>query len=192
MADRVKVEAMDKSKKNSPMAGPVDQEATVMMDTAADVCHWNGVKFEEGQVVVAEGVAYECSFGRWVPTGGSAAASSGPAASPLGTRPPAGARGRTHRGAIPRISRSPQPSRPRPRVVCGHCRLVRPGLYSPHAPQALSPDRAGARVARARAVVLLGAGLPQPGHRQSPTGQDVRGGIHRRGCSSSRRAEGAG
>ena len=67
MSDKVTVEAIDQSKKNSPVAGPVQEDATVMMDTASNVCHWNGQEFPDGQVVVADGVEYECSYGQWIP-----------------------------------------------------------------------------------------------------------------------------
>ena len=66
MADKIPVEAMDSSKLNSPVSGPVSEEATVMMDQAKNVCHWNGREFSDGQVVVCDGVGYECSYGQWV------------------------------------------------------------------------------------------------------------------------------
>ena len=66
MADKVTVEAMDSSKQNSPISGPVSDEATVMMDQAKNVCHWNGQEYPEGQIVVCDGAEYECSFGQWV------------------------------------------------------------------------------------------------------------------------------
>ena len=69
MTEKVTVAAMDASQKNSPVSGPVSDEATVMMDQAAKVCHWNGQEFPDGQIVVSEGVEYECSFGQWIEQG---------------------------------------------------------------------------------------------------------------------------
>ena len=40
MADPIKVDPMDSSKENSPNAGPVDDQATVIMNKAADECVW--------------------------------------------------------------------------------------------------------------------------------------------------------
>jgi hypothetical protein len=57
---------MDKSKQNSPVAGPVDEEATVMLNTAADTCYWNGQSFKEGDLVDSQGQVFECSLGNWV------------------------------------------------------------------------------------------------------------------------------
>ena len=66
MSDKVTVNPRDPATKNSPIAGPVQEEATVMMNAAAKVCHWNGQEFAEGQYVESEGVTYECSMGQWV------------------------------------------------------------------------------------------------------------------------------
>ena len=66
MSDKVSVGPQDKSQKNSTIAGPVEEEATVMMNTASKVCFWNGQEFPEGQLVESEGVTYECSLGQWV------------------------------------------------------------------------------------------------------------------------------
>ena len=66
MSDKISVGPRDNSQKNSPIAGPVEEEATVMMNTAAKVCHWNGQEFPEGQLIESEGVTYECSLGQWV------------------------------------------------------------------------------------------------------------------------------
>lgn len=66
MADKIAVQAMDPSMKNSPIAGPVEEESTVMLDAASKICHWNGQEFDDGQVIDCAGQAYECSFGQWV------------------------------------------------------------------------------------------------------------------------------
>ena len=66
MSDKVTVEAMDSSKQNSPVSGPVSDEATVMMDQAKNVCYWNGQEFPDGELVECAGEVYECSFGQWV------------------------------------------------------------------------------------------------------------------------------
>ncbi|MCP5152035.1 MAG: hypothetical protein H6983_24665 [Ectothiorhodospiraceae bacterium] len=66
MRSPVDVEARDPRKKNSPLAGPVEDEATVMLDTAVRVCVWNGREFGDGEVVAAGDARYECSFGQWV------------------------------------------------------------------------------------------------------------------------------
>ena len=65
MADPINVEPMDSSKENSPIAGPVDDQATVIMNKAADVCVWNGQSYPDGTTVSAQGVNYECSLGQW-------------------------------------------------------------------------------------------------------------------------------
>lgn len=66
MSKTTPVEPMDPSKKNSPIAGPVEDEATVMLDTTKRVCHWNGQEYAEGSVVCDNGTAYECDCGQWV------------------------------------------------------------------------------------------------------------------------------
>ena len=66
MADRTVVQAMDPGKENSPIAGPIDEQSTVMLDSASKVCVWNGQEFKEGQVVECDGVGYECSLGQWI------------------------------------------------------------------------------------------------------------------------------
>ena len=66
MADKIVVQAMDPNQKNSPLAGPVEEEGTVVMDSASRVCVWNGQEFHDGQVVDCAGAQYECSFGQWV------------------------------------------------------------------------------------------------------------------------------
>jgi hypothetical protein len=69
MSEKISVEAMDHSKKNSPVAGPIEEESTVMLDQASKVCYWNDQKFSEGQFVESEGAAYECTFGQWIKMG---------------------------------------------------------------------------------------------------------------------------
>ena len=69
MSENISVEVMDHSKKNSPVAGPIEEESTVMLDQASKVCHWNDQEFKEGQVVETEGNEYECTFGQWIKYG---------------------------------------------------------------------------------------------------------------------------
>ena len=69
MSEKISVEAMDHSKKNSPVAGPIEEESTVMLDQASKVCYWNDQEFTEGQVVECEGGSYECTFGQWIKEG---------------------------------------------------------------------------------------------------------------------------
>ncbi len=69
MSEKISVEAMDDSKKNSPVAGPIEDESTVMLDQASKVCYWNDQEFKEGQVVESEGGEYECNFGQWIKHG---------------------------------------------------------------------------------------------------------------------------
>ena len=66
MSDTVPVDAMDSSKRNSPVAGPVEDEATVMLDSASQTCYWNDQQFNDGDTVVCDGKTYECSYGSWV------------------------------------------------------------------------------------------------------------------------------
>ena len=66
MSDKISVEAMDSSKQNSPIAGPIEEESTVMLDHASKVCYWNGQEFAEGQKVECGGATYECTFGQWI------------------------------------------------------------------------------------------------------------------------------
>ncbi len=66
MAKPVPVEPMDPKKENSPVAGPIEEESTVMMDSTDKSCYWNGKRFDEGTVVCDNGTAYECSLGQWV------------------------------------------------------------------------------------------------------------------------------
>ena len=66
MPDPVSVSSMDSSKPNSPIAGPVSDEATVMLDKASNKCVWNGQEFQEGDLVSDGGTIYECTYGQWV------------------------------------------------------------------------------------------------------------------------------
>ncbi len=66
MSEKVSVEAMNHSKKNSPVAGPIEEESTVMLDQASKVCYWNDQEFKEGQLVENEGIEYESNFGQWI------------------------------------------------------------------------------------------------------------------------------
>lgn len=68
MADVKSVQQMDPSKENSPLAGPVDEEATVMLNTAKNTCVWNGETYNEGDRVNDGTSTYECSYGQWVKT----------------------------------------------------------------------------------------------------------------------------
>ena len=69
MSEKISVESMDHSKKNSPVAGPIEEESTVMLDQASKVCYWNDQKFNEGQLVESGGTVYECTFGQWINAG---------------------------------------------------------------------------------------------------------------------------
>jgi hypothetical protein len=66
MSEKIPVASMDHSKKNSPVAGPIEEESTVMLDQANKVCYWNDQKFTEGQLVESGGTVYECTFGQWI------------------------------------------------------------------------------------------------------------------------------
>lgn len=66
MSDKVTVQPMDPSQKNSPVMDSTSEESTVMMDVAGTACHWNGQEFSEGTMLQCEGKTYECAFGRWV------------------------------------------------------------------------------------------------------------------------------
>ncbi|MCH9670008.1 MAG: hypothetical protein K0U93_01025 [Gammaproteobacteria bacterium] len=66
MSEPTNVQAMDKTKKNSTIVGPVEEEATVMMDLANPVCFWNGAQFDDGTTVSDGESVYECSVGKWV------------------------------------------------------------------------------------------------------------------------------
>jgi len=66
MSDPLEVQPMDSSKRNSPVSGPVEDEATVMLDGGNNKCHWNDQEYDDGQVVVSEGARYECSYGQWI------------------------------------------------------------------------------------------------------------------------------
>ena len=66
MSDKISVGPRDESQKNSPVAGPVEEEATVMLNVAAKFCHWNAQECSEGQLIESQGITYECSLGQWV------------------------------------------------------------------------------------------------------------------------------
>ena len=66
MSDAVKVEPMQADKSNSRIVDVNTGATTVMIDTAATVCSWNGVEFPDGAAVECGGERYECSFGQWV------------------------------------------------------------------------------------------------------------------------------
>lgn len=67
MAEAIEVEAVDPSKKTSQILGPSSDEATVQMSEMDQKCYWNDAEFEQGAKVVADGKAYTCSFGKWLP-----------------------------------------------------------------------------------------------------------------------------
>ena len=69
MADKITVAPMDSSKQNSPVTGPVSDEATVVMNKASDFCVWNDQQYPDGTLVESEGVTYECSLGQWTRRG---------------------------------------------------------------------------------------------------------------------------
>ncbi len=66
MSEKSVVDPMNPNKKNSNIAGPVSDEATVIIDKARNTCHWNDVSFPDGALVENEGVTYECHFGQWI------------------------------------------------------------------------------------------------------------------------------
>jgi hypothetical protein len=67
MADPIKVDPADPSKKTSDILGPTSDEATVQMSELDQKCFWNSVEYGQGVRIVAKGKRYECSFGRWIP-----------------------------------------------------------------------------------------------------------------------------
>ena len=66
MPEKVTVEPMDHSKKNSPIARPVEDQSTVLMSTASRTCFWNGEEFSESDQIECKGKTYECNLGHWV------------------------------------------------------------------------------------------------------------------------------
>lgn len=66
MSDKISVAAMDSSKRNSPVTAPAQDEATVMLDSASQVCFWNDQGFKDGDTVTCDDKTYECSYGNWV------------------------------------------------------------------------------------------------------------------------------
>jgi hypothetical protein len=68
MADITPVGPRDPSAENSPIAAPAADDSTVVLDTAARVCVWNGAEFGDGSRVCSEGTVYECSYGKWMKT----------------------------------------------------------------------------------------------------------------------------
>ena len=66
MADPTPVQPMDSSKENSPVAGPLTDEATVMLDTAKTTCMWNSDSYIEGARIKDGHGVYECNYGQWV------------------------------------------------------------------------------------------------------------------------------
>lgn len=64
--DATPVEKMDQSKKNSTVAGPLNDEATVQIEKADEKCYWNDAAFSQGDRVAVDGECYECSYGTWV------------------------------------------------------------------------------------------------------------------------------
>ena len=69
MSEKVSVDPMDTNKDNSPVQGPASDESTVLLDSAASKCVWNGQEFNEGQFVECQGEVYECNYGQWVKQG---------------------------------------------------------------------------------------------------------------------------
>jgi len=66
LAEKIIAGPRDDARKNSPIAGPVEEQATVLMNAASPVCQWNRHTFDEGQLNESEGVTCECSLGQWV------------------------------------------------------------------------------------------------------------------------------
>ncbi|MGI9336110.1 MAG: hypothetical protein ACR2RL_23435 [Gammaproteobacteria bacterium] len=68
MSEPVTVESMDGTKKNSPIAKPVEDQSTVLMSAASGKCFWNDREFVDGDRVLCNGTEYECSLGHWAET----------------------------------------------------------------------------------------------------------------------------
>jgi len=66
MSEATPVDPMDATKESSPIAGPVHDEDTIMLNTAKDRCVRNGRKFADGERVYDGSSVYECSYGTWV------------------------------------------------------------------------------------------------------------------------------
>ncbi len=62
----IDTEPMDPAKKNSRVAGPISDEATVQLSQANAQCYWNDTEYPAATRVSAEGICYECCFGQWV------------------------------------------------------------------------------------------------------------------------------
>ena len=58
------VDARDESLPNSDITDH-EEDSTVIADQSMS-CQWNGVEFEDGVRVCAQGSAYECSCGKWM------------------------------------------------------------------------------------------------------------------------------
>jgi len=67
MADPIKVDAAEPSKKTSEILGPTSDEATVQMSELDQKCYWNDVEYAQGARISDKGKRYECSFGKWIP-----------------------------------------------------------------------------------------------------------------------------
>lgn len=67
MADPVRVDVADPSKRTSEILGPSSDEATVQMSELTEKCYWNNEVYNQGVRVQAGQDCYECSFGRWIP-----------------------------------------------------------------------------------------------------------------------------
>jgi len=66
MVNPTPVQPMDSSKENSPVAGPIEDETTVVLSTAKRTCVWNGETYVEGAYVNDGSRTYECHLGQWV------------------------------------------------------------------------------------------------------------------------------
>ena len=66
MADMTTVTPMESALQNSPVIDSGEGESTVILDSAANECLWNGQTFADGTMVECDGAVFECSYGRWV------------------------------------------------------------------------------------------------------------------------------
>jgi hypothetical protein len=61
---RIAVDARDENLPNSEIADQ-EEDSTLIADQTAS-CKWNGTEYSDGDSVCAQGVAYECSYGKWM------------------------------------------------------------------------------------------------------------------------------
>lgn len=66
MADPIRVDSKNPSKRTSEILGPTSDEATVQMSELTQRCYWNDEVYDQGVRVQVGNDCYECSFGRWI------------------------------------------------------------------------------------------------------------------------------